>query len=263
VRIYATGREPGLANGVVSLLLAAIDAEQGEVCLVSPWLRDVELPVAGQGHFASVFAGHRDTVWLSELLGLVASRHRLTIITRTPGELVPLAQLRTLHEVLRTRVAIAAEEAIRDYDAVEYAVAALTRQANALSDALLQHAPTLSMGSLLAQRGADVRFLERLHAKLLWTPAGSLLGSANFTAAGLARNEELMLEVTSLAEHQQLREVARDFARRASAAGRYSLSPALRRFRLTATELRAWTEGPMKQRTELHGLLRQLLAFIH
>lgn len=263
MRIYAGGREPGLGRGVMALLLAAFDAEPGEVILVSPWLRDVELPVAGLGHFASVFGGHRETVWLREVLGLVVSRHRLTIVTRTPGELIPLARLRALRDVVRSRMAIAAEEAIHDYDAVDRAAAVLTGQADALSEEVLRHAPTLELGSLLRERGADLRFLDRLHAKLLWTPAGSLLGSANFTAAGLARNEELMVEVTAPVEHRQLGGVARGFAARATSAEDYSLWPALRRARLQPSELHAWAEGRQgDRRSELEPLLRHLLTYV-
>lgn len=245
------------------MLLAAIDAEPGEVFLISPWLRDVGLPVAGLGHFVSVFGGYRDTVTLGDLLSVVASRHRLTVVTRTPGELVPLARLRTLHEVLRSRAAMIAEEAIRDYDAVDRAVAALTAQTDVLTEEVLQHAPTLALGRSLRERGADFRVLDRLHAKLLWTAAGGLLGSANFTAAGLARNEELMVEVTAPVEHRQLGDVAKDFASRATPVDDYDLRPALRRARVHPPELRAWAEGLRSEdRPGLEPLLRELLTYL-
>jgi phosphatidylserine/phosphatidylglycerophosphate/cardiolipin synthase-like enzyme len=263
VRIYARLREPDLRHGLVSLLLAAFDAEPGEVWLISPWLRDVELPAAQLGHFSSVFAGHRDAVTLRELLGRVASRHRLTIVTKPPAELVPLREVRTLQELLRSRAAIVAEEAIRDYDAVDRAIAALTRQAEAVAAAVLQHAPTLELAWSLQERGAEIRFLDRLHAKLLWTPAGSLLGSANFTAGGFGRNEELMVEVTTPADHRHLGEVARGFAGRATPATAYSLWSALRRSHVSPAELESWSEGLFREHHPgVYELLRHLLTFI-
>src|SRR3954466_2568995 len=49
MRIYLRGTSPTLAQGLVGLLMETRDAQPGEVWLISPWLRDVVLPV--RGHF--------------------------------------------------------------------------------------------------------------------------------------------------------------------------------------------------------------------
>ena len=62
----------------------------------------------------------------------------------------------------------------------------------------------------LRAAGASTYFLKRLHAKLVWSPTGALMGSANLTNAGLTYNDELMLEVNTPGEpHSRLGEAAR------------------------------------------------------
>ena len=264
MRIYTRDREPGLRQGLVTLLLAAFDAEPGDVWVISPWLRDVELPVAGIGHFASIFGGHREQVRLSELLARLTARHRLTLIVKPPEELVPLREIRRLLDVVEIRAEIQKEMGIRDYDVVDRAMQTLHSQADALAAAAMQHADTLRMAWMLREQGAELLFLERLHAKLLWTPAGSLLGSANFTGGGFGANEELMVEVTTTDEHRGLEGAARGFAERATAAAMYDLAPALRRVDVGAPEFRAWADRlAAAGQDPLCELLRQLSSLIH
>lgn len=66
-------------------------------------------------------------------------------------------------------------------------------------------------------------YVDRLHAKLLWTPRGALVGSANFTNGGLVSNEEVMLEVTDRTAHAALLATGRAMASRALPAERYRL----------------------------------------
>lgn len=264
MRVYTRAREPGLRQGLVSLLLAAFDPEPADVWVISPWLRDVELPVAGIGHYASVFGGHREQVRLSEMLARLAARHHLTLIVKPPGELVPLPDVRRLLAVVETRTQILEEKGIQDYDVVDRAVQTLNTEAGALAASAMQHVDTLRMAWMLREQGAELLFLERLHAKLLCTPAGSLLGSANFTNGGFGWNEELMVEVTTPDEHQRLEAAAREFAERATPAAVYDLVPALRRVDVSIPEFRTW-----EQRLAAAGqdpvaeLLRQLDVLLH
>lgn len=263
MRIYTRGATPDLRHGLVSLLLAAFDAAPGEVVLVSPWMRDVELPTAGIGHFSSVFGGHRDRVVLSEFLGRLTGRHRVTLVVKPPAELVPLADVRRLVDVVEARAGLLAEEELRDYDATERAVQALNAQAEALEAAVTIHAATLRMGWALSEAGADLRFLDHVHAKLLWTPAGALLGSANFTQGGFGRNEELMVEVTTPAEHGRLGNTARDIATRATGAHEYDLRAPLRKATVSDANLAAWSERlEAGGRPRAADLLRQLRRFV-
>jgi hypothetical protein len=261
VRIYTRGREPDLRHGLVSLLLAAFDAEPGEVWLISPWLRDVELPASGIGHFASVFGGHREHVLLSELLVRVASRHRLGVVVKPPGELVPLRAVQQLVQVAEARNALVREAGISDYVAAEQAMAALAGQAAALSAQVTMHADTLRLCRTLHDRGAEVRFLDRLHAKLLWTGAGTLLGSANFTHGGFGSNEEIMVEVTTLKEHLELGETARDFAGRAVPISAYDLRGALAEAGVSEAQLRGWPAS-LGHADLPAELLRELSTFL-
>ena len=240
MRIYTRGREPDLRLGLVSLLLSAFDAEPGEVWLISPWLRDVELPASGIGHFASVFGGHREHVLLSELLVRVASRHRLGIVVKPPGELVPLHAVQQLVQVAEARNALMQEAGISDYVATEQAMSVLAGQVADLTTQVTMHADTLKLCRTLHNRGAEVRFLDRLHAKLLWTGAGTLLGSANFTQGGFGSNEEIMVEVTTSKEHLELREAARDFAGRAVPISAYNLRGALAAAGVSEAQFRGW-----------------------
>jgi hypothetical protein len=263
VRIYTRHREPDLRHGLVSLLLAAFDPEPGDVWVISPWMRDVELPVADLGHFASVFGGHREQVRLSEMLARLAARHRLTLIVKPPGELVPYGEIRRLLEVVETRTQIQGERGIQDYDVVDRTLQTLKAEADALAAAAMQHADTLRMAWMLREQGAELLFLERLHAKLLWTPAGSLLGSANFTNGGFGGNEELMVEVTTADEHLGLEGAAREFAAHATPAAVYDLAAALRRVDVSVPEFRTWTSRlAAAGQDPLAELLRQLDSLI-
>ncbi|HEX7239489.1 MAG TPA: hypothetical protein VF263_04410, partial [Longimicrobiaceae bacterium] len=210
-----------------------------------------------------VFGGHRDQVPLTELLGRIVQRHRLRVITKPPAELVPLQDVRRLADLLEARARILAEERIRGYEAVDRAVEALNAEGAVLAAEAAKHAATLRIGWELRERGAELFFLDRLHAKLLWTPAGALLGSANFTGGGFGGNEELMVEITSLDEGQRLAGAARELQRRATAAGAYDLGPALQQAKVRREEFLAWPDQfAAAGYTELADLLRSLATAI-
>jgi hypothetical protein len=214
VRIYARGGATGLQAGVLGLLLAAVDAEPSQIWLVSPWLRDVELPIGDQGHFASVMGGQRDEIRLSELLVRLRRRHDVHVVSKTIDELVSLNQVRRIAELLAHRDALQEDHDASSYEVTEHAIAGMGEEIAALADEVTVHAEMVSLLYGLADLGINVHVLDRLHAKLLWTPAGAMLGSANFTHGGVAWNEELMVEVSDPDELADLRAVAAGFAAR-------------------------------------------------
>jgi phosphatidylserine/phosphatidylglycerophosphate/cardiolipin synthase-like enzyme len=246
---------------LVGLLLATFDAEPGDIWLISPWLRDVELPVARLGHFSSVFGGHRDLVTLADVLARMAQRHRLRVVTKPPAELVPLSDLRRLMELWEATARIRADKELQGYAAVDDAVRTLNAEAAAIEDGATQHFETLRIAFALQRQGADLLFLPRLHAKLLWTPSGALLGSANFTGGGFGGNEELMVEVTTSKEHGELGTAAATLSSRAVSVERYSITAALQRVGIGVPELRTLGEHARSgDRTRLRDLLRWLVA---
>jgi phosphatidylserine/phosphatidylglycerophosphate/cardiolipin synthase-like enzyme len=242
VRIYARDHGPDLRSGLLGLLLAALDAEPSDVWLVSPWLREISLPISREGHFASVFGSHRDEIRLTDILLRIAHRHAVHVIAKPPHELVPLETLQRIVELLDDRDALARDDEARDYEAVERASTALSDEIAALGRDLTRHAETVAMLSHMWDAGIDVRVLDHLHAKLLWTPAGAILGSANFTHGGFARNEELMVEVSVAAQLAELRAAAEGFGQRSSAIASYSLTRWLERLGIGGTAFRALRE---------------------
>src|SRR5690606_38850208 len=128
------------------------DAERGDVWLISPWLRDVELPVAGQGAFASLFGGHRERVTLSEVLGSLATRHRLHIVIKPPDELVPLGDVKRLFELFRAMQELRDEEGLLAYESVSTALHTLSDEVAALAGSATMHTETLRIGRELHSR---------------------------------------------------------------------------------------------------------------
>jgi phosphatidylserine/phosphatidylglycerophosphate/cardiolipin synthase-like enzyme len=264
VRIYTKGSDPSLASGVVRHLLNVIDSEESDVWLITPWLRDVTLPVSDIGHFASVFGGHRDQTSLSDLLCRTAQRHRLHLITKPPSELVHLPTVRRLIQLLHARKTVAAETELRGYEAVDEALTALNREAEALAEQAIQHVDTIRIAWELRDLGSRLLFLDRLHAKFLWSPVGALLGSANFTHGGFSANEELMVELSSPAEHARLGEVVREFEARSTPCDEFDLTPEIRRLEVSSTDFRQWptqVEAAFPEH-QLVALLRRLSTFV-
>lgn len=232
MRLFTKTSDEPLARGLLRLLVDTCDVERGDVYLLSPWLCDIVLPLGDLGHFASLFGGHRIEVPLSEVLVRVAERHRLHVICKPPDELVEFADISRLLQKIDTRARLIAEEDFRDYAISDDLVEDLNNDIGHLATRVLNHAPTLHLIQQLESAGANTYFLPRLHAKFLWTPVGALVGSANFTNGGFFRNDELMLELSDMRSHSELRIAAEDFARRGVPRLRYSLAEACRRQRI-------------------------------
>lgn len=221
MRVYTSSSLPTLAEGLASLLVDTMDAEPGRVIVVSPWVKDVALPVGRVGHFASLFGGHRDTVPVSEVLARLAVRHHVTVVTKPPHELVSGRDFSRLAAKLRTRRDVLAQEGRWDDDLWDDLVASLSHDVEDLARRVLVHSETVTVGLRLRAAGATLAYLPRLHAKLVWTPVGAVSGSANLTNGGLFANEELVLETTDAAAHDALAAAASDFAARAVPSSTY------------------------------------------
>ncbi|CAA9370272.1 MAG: hypothetical protein AVDCRST_MAG68-5677 [uncultured Gemmatimonadetes bacterium] len=263
MRIYTRDRSPDLRHGLLTHLLDAFDAPPGDLLLISPWLRDVDLPVADAGHFSTVFGGHRERVALSELLGRLVARHRVVVVVKPPAELIPLDRLRRLVQVLAARAALLAEVRIRDFDVTERTAVTFGTEAEGLEQEFTKHAATLHMVSALRATGAEIRFLDNLHAKFLWSRAGAMLGSANFTNAGFGRNEELMVEITTREEHERLGATALEFVGRATAAAAYDLGAGLRSAGIQPAQFHEWPSVlEVGGRAQAASLTRELQTFL-
>jgi phosphatidylserine/phosphatidylglycerophosphate/cardiolipin synthase-like enzyme len=230
--------EPLLIRGVATLLVQSLTVSPGEVWLISPWLRDVRLPVAAAGTFRPVLSDAGDEMRLGDLLARVAKRHTLHIITKPPAELVDLRTMLRLEEKLQARQRLGEEEELKGYSVIEDLASGLDADIRLLADSLTVHAETVRLGLELRSAGAQLSYRDKLHAKLLWTPLGAMVGSANFTNGGLAVNDELVLEVTDPAAHQALQSAARQMSDRARQSHAYSLRRALERAGTSAATVR-------------------------
>jgi phosphatidylserine/phosphatidylglycerophosphate/cardiolipin synthase-like enzyme len=224
VKVLTNRPSQTLIRGVSSLLVRALAADRGEVYLISPWLRDVRLPTADVGSFRAALGGDPDEVPLSDLLERVARRHQFHLVTKPPGELIDLRTIRRITEKQTTRRRVVEHADLSGLDIVDELTAVLDDDLRRLVAEAATHADTLRLAHRARWAGAEVAFLKRLHAKLLWTPHGALVGSANFTNGGLMSNDELMLEVTDAAAHAALLDAARAMVGRATRTDRYRLT---------------------------------------
>lgn len=232
MKVYGNYPEPTLSRGLAKLLVDSLDAK-GEVWLISPWLKDVRLAIAKLGDFASLLGGQREEIELSQLLTHIAEQHRLRVITKPPGELIPFRELKRLAYKLDLRRRLLEErekeEDLQVYDIIEEVIEEFNTEIEQLASAATVHAEAIRIGRMLQAKGAELYYLDKLHAKLLWTPLGSLIGSANFTNSGLSYNDELMVEITDPTELPKLRTLAQQMVNRAVPEQEYSLNKTLDR----------------------------------
>ncbi len=215
--------DPLLIHGVASLLVRALATDPGEVFLVSPWLRNVRLPIADVGSFRAALGGDLDEIPLADLLERVAHRHSLYLITKPPAELVNIQLLRRIMDKQTARRRIVEHADLAGLDLVDELTSDIDNDVRELALSAANHVETLRIVHRVCAAGARVAFLDRLHAKLLWTPQGVLVGSANFTNGGLGSNDELMLEVTDSATHTALLATIRLMGSRAVTSENYRL----------------------------------------
>ncbi|MEQ8541141.1 MAG: phospholipase D-like domain-containing protein [Coleofasciculus sp. D1-CHI-01] len=262
MKVYGNYPEPTLSRGLAKLLVDSLDAK-GEVWLISPWLKDVRLAIAQLGDFASLLGGQREEIELSQLLTRIAEQHRLRVITKPPGELIPFRALKRLAYKIDLRKRLLEEreeqEDLQGYDILEEVIEEFNTEIEQLASAATVHAETIRIGRMLKAKGAELYYLDKLHAKLLCTPLGALIGSANFTNGGLSYNDELMLEITDQTELAKLRTVAQQMVNRAILAQKYNLNNTLEREEYPLKDYLALTDSQELQNfPHLQHFLKQV-----
>jgi len=200
--------EGHLKRLVCELLLQALESEPGEIWLITPWLKDVEFDLQGEGVQRSVLGTRAATIGLVALFERLSQRHQVTLIVKPPHELVSLRNLSDLHESLKLRERLREPADFEDATLQATLFAERQKLIDQQSRAFLNHADTVLNSERLAQVGVRVAYCANLHAKLLWLPNGGLFGSANFTNGGLTANAELMAEVLDESGLQALRHCA-------------------------------------------------------
>jgi len=215
-----------LAPRFARILLACLDCEPGRVVLVTPWIKNVRLPI--EGHQASHFGTHLSEATLEEMLARVARRHELHLIVKAPQGLVGLRDVERLVIKVERRERLLEEEELAGYAIRDELVEDLNADIAQLADSALRHYDTIEFALRMRLHGASAHFLHRLHAKLLWTPLHAFFGSANFTNAGFSWNDELMVEVTEPQMHVKLGRAAEGFLARAVAAEDYDFGHSLK-----------------------------------
>lgn len=268
MKVYGNYPEPTFSRGLAELLVQLLDFPRDEVWLISPWLKDVRLAIAQLGDFASLLGGQREEIELSQLLTRIAEQHRLRVITKPPGELIPFRALKRLAYKLDLRKRLLEEreeeEDLQGYDIIEEVIEEFNTEIEQLTSAAIVHAETIRIGRMLQAKGAELYYLDKLHAKLLWTPIGALIGSANFTNGGLSYNDELMVEITDPAELPKLQPVAQHMVNRAVLAQEYSLNKTLEREEYLVKDYLAFTNNPELQNLQnLQKLLKQINQWIN
>lgn len=234
MKVLTNRPEASLLPGVASLLVQALATGPNEVFLISPWLKDVRLPLADVGSFRPLLGADPDEMGLGDLLALVSRRHTVHLVIKPPGELVRVADLKRVADKQEVLIRLRDDEELQGLDVVDRVAGELEVDIREMARAAATHIETLRLAHRLRGGGARLYFLDQLHAKLLWTPQATLVGSANFTNGGLITNDELMLEVTDAAAHRSLLEAARSMTSRAVPAEHYHLGRALARVGLSA-----------------------------
>jgi len=200
------------AERVRSLLLDSLSATGDELWIISPWLTDVEFSVSRAGHFSSVLGGGRERMSLSEILEPVAQRFDVRVLTRPPHQLVQVSLLKRLQEKCVVYQRAKENESARQDVTYEDIMAALLDEIEHLADDVVRHISTLRCASNFLDAGVDLWYRPSLHAKLLWTPFGAAVGSANLTHSGLFQNPELVLETSTDGQIDRLQRAAHELA---------------------------------------------------
>jgi hypothetical protein len=256
MEIFTRQTLDSLSSRFSRILLASLDSEPGRVVVVTPWIGNVRLPI--EGHQATNFGSHLSEATLEEVLARVARHHELHMVVKAPQELVDLHDVERLMVKIERRERLLEEEELAGYAIRDELISDLNDDIAYLADQALRHFGTIELVLRLRERGAKVHFLEALHAKLLWTPLHAFFGSANFTASGFSRNEELSVEVSSRRSHDLLGQAAEGFILRATPADKYDLGKS-EAARTQTTTLSYWAKHiPATTYPHLSSALKQL-----
>ena len=225
MQVLSVYPRPTIEDRVADLFIGVLGQKDREVWLVSPWITDFEIPLAQRGFLLPYLGSQLPSIRLSKLLELVARENAVSIVLRPPHVLIGRGDLGRLSELLATRAALSTS--LKDEPLVRQARVLLEQQCDAIAANATAHAETVDFAMRVASLpGASVHFNERLHAKLLVTPAAALVGSSNFTTSGMRYNDELTMLVSDAPDIASLYEAAR-----ATSARPFSLTSNTYRFR--------------------------------
>jgi hypothetical protein len=254
MEIFSRLTDENLTSRFARILLASLDCEAGRVVVVTPWIKNVRLPI--EGHQASHFGAHLSEATLEEVLARVAQRHELHLVVKAPQELVGLWDVERLVAKVESRERVLQEEELAGYAIRDELIAGLNADIAQLVEGALRHFDTVEFALRLHEHGAEVHFLSALHAKLLWTPLHAFFGSANFTHGGFNWNDELVAEVTDPGVHAKLGAAADGFLFRATALEDFDITLALKREGFSPHVLRGWANRvPRDEYTRLTSML--------
>src|SRR5690606_10294555 len=97
------------------------------------------------------------------------------------------------------------------------------------------------------------------HSKILWMPAGVLLGSANVTYSGFTTNEEVMVRITDAKGKAQIFVAIEELRSRIVRIDDYDLTPTLRELNIPEDLFRTTEEV---KSGAVHNLLQDLDAMV-
>lgn len=212
MRTFSVYPQPTIEPRVVDLLLGSANHKGGEIWLVSPWISDFDIRLGQRGFFLPQLGTERDSIRFSELLTLCGRGNRVSVVMRPPHVLIGRGDLARIVHLISIRTQLAAGETTQ---AVTAALALMEEETERLVSSALSQSGTAEFAcALLGAPNLGLYFNARLHAKLLVTPVGALVGSANMTRSGMNSNDELMLEVNDSDSLNDLRTAAGQMASR-------------------------------------------------
>lgn len=261
MKVYSNYSKPTFSQGLAKLLVESLEFTGEDIWLISPTLKDVRLAIAQLGDFASLLGGQREEIEFSELLTCIAERNRLRVVTKPPGELVSFQELKRLADKfeLQRRLREEQKDELQGYSIVNEVIEDLNADIELLANAATRHAETICIGRMLQAKGAELYYLDKLDANLLWTPIGVLIGSAKFTNEGLSYNDILMLGFTNSDEWSKLQIVAKQLVDRAVPAQNYSFNKTLEKVGLSISDYRYFLRSKnIDNYPELRQVLEQI-----
>lgn len=246
------------------MLVLLLQFHNKNVWLISPWLKEFRLPIASLGDFRSLVGGQRDEILFTDLLSRIAQENNLFVVTKAPEELIPFAQIKQLEEKLDLKIDFEKEkeEGLAGYTIVDHVIDELNRDIDSLANTTILHSDTIWIGRKLQAQGAKLYYRDKLHTNLLWTPIGALIGSANFTNAGLSLNDEVMLKITTTEELSNLQNTAEQIVKRSIPAQKYNLKQNLEKSGHTINDYKNFLTRPeIMDYPNIKYLLEEILPF--
>ena len=163
-----------------------IHGKMGGECslwIISPWLSDVNFSFVGRSTLNGIFLFPRKATRLSEILeNFLDCGGTLKLVCRPPHDLVNIDSIRMLFYLESAN--------FQQKDAIIYKVVDSILSHKATIDFMLNLLPYVNL------RKAEIRFNEKLHAKIFVSKSCAVTGSSNMTFSGLYSNLEFNCVIT-------------------------------------------------------------------